>query len=217
MTVELSILFVIQIHAVGIPNPSLFVERSWLPVSRAASVSGSLTNNATRKRSGERSPCLGHTPKRRSRAKDWWITLACSKAFPLMNRGHRAFHQCTQWNMVRYIVYSTNAHNGTWYATSCIPPVHTVERVIYIVLSTSAHSGTCHLHRAVHQCIQWNVSARKPVDKNVSVEAELRAQCANLCHFQTFSILWSFLTIFPVSVGTEILGILTRYRFVFLF
>ena len=146
MTVELSILFVIQIHTVGIPNPSLFVERSWLPVSRAASVSGSLTNNAMRKRSREWSPCLGHTPKRSSRVKDWWIlnrTLACSETFPLMNRGHRVFHQCTQWNMVRYIAHPT--HSGKWSATSCIPLVHTVERG--------------QLLRAVHQCTQWNMSA----------------------------------------------------------
>ena len=140
-----------------------------------------------RKRSGEWSPCLGHTPKRSSRVKEWWIlnrTLACSETFPLMNRGHRVFHQCTQWNMVRYIAHPT--HSGTWSATSCIPLVHTVEHgqllravhqctqwnmVSCFVLSTSAHCGTCQLLRAVHQCTQWNVSARKPVDKNVSVQA----------------------------------------------
>ena len=132
-----------------------------------------------RKRSGEWSPCLGHTPKRSSRVKEWWIlnrTLACSETFPLMNRGHRVFHQCTQWNMVRYIAHPT--HSGTWSATSCIPLVHTVEHgqllravhqctqwnmVSCFVLSTSAHCGTCQLLRAVHQCTQWNVSATSSV------------------------------------------------------
>ena len=104
---------------------------------------------------------------------------------------------------VSYFVLSTSAHSGTWSATSCIPLVHTVE-----------HGQ---LLRAVHQCTQWNVSATSccpPVHtverviskacrqerKRTSVQAykhTSRAQCTNLCYFQTFSMLWSFLTNFP--------------------
>ena len=85
-----------------------------------------------------------------------------------------AVHQCTLWNVS---------------ATSCCPPVHTVERV---------SSKACRQER-----------------KRTSVQAEPSVQTSVTSrHSVCFGRFWQ---IFPVSIGIEVLDNLTRYRFLFCF